>query len=59
MEKVSRRMQQLETVSNNIKLLTEMLNYVQTNKAQESEQEVMKVRGQGPVYREILSPPMI
>lgn len=56
---MSRRMQQLETVSNNIKLLTEMLNYVQTNKAQESEQEVMKVRGQGPVYREILSPPMI
>lgn len=43
-EKVSRRVQQLETVSNNVKLLSEMLNNHNPESSTESDKEIMKVR---------------
>jgi len=43
-EKVSRRVHQLETVSNNVKLLSEMLNNHQPDSSTESDREIMKVR---------------
>lgn len=43
MEKVSKRMQQIETVSNNIKVLKEMLTHYKENSASEAEKDLMKV----------------
>ena len=43
-EKVSRRMQELEVVENNIKVLTEMLAYYSPGSANQSEKDIMKVQ---------------
>ncbi|XP_019615671.1 PREDICTED: ADP-ribosylation factor-binding protein GGA3-like isoform X1 [Branchiostoma belcheri] len=42
MERVSRRMNQLEEVNNNVRLLNEMLAHYKPNEASDSEKEVMK-----------------
>ena len=42
-EKKSKRMQELETVNNNIKLLTEMLQHY-SNGSSQSDKEILKVR---------------
>jgi ADP-ribosylation factor-binding protein GGA len=44
MEKASKRMQELETVTNNIQLLSDMLNHYSADTATSSELDVMKVR---------------
>lgn len=44
MEKVSKRVQQIETVSNNVKLLSEMLAHYQPGNSSESDRDIMKVR---------------
>ena len=44
MEKVSRRVNELETVGNNIKLLTEMLQHYSPSSSSEGERDLMKVR---------------
>ena len=43
MEKVSKRVAELETVSNNIKLLAEMLQHYSASTASEGERDLMKV----------------
>jgi len=43
MEKVSKRMQQIETVNNNIKVLKEMLTHYKESSASEAEKDLMKV----------------
>ncbi|KAK2160731.1 hypothetical protein LSH36_127g04020 [Paralvinella palmiformis] len=42
MEKVSKRMQQIETVNNNIKVLKEMLTHYKESSASEAEKDLMK-----------------
>ena len=44
MEKVSRRVTELETVGNNIKLLAEMLQHYSASLSSEGERDLMKVR---------------
>ena len=44
MEKVSRRVTELETVGNNIKLLAEMLQHYSASSSSEGERDLMKVR---------------
>ena len=46
MEKKSKRTLELETVNNNVKLLTEMLQHYSPGSATESDQEILKVRAQ-------------
>jgi len=43
MEKVSKRTQQLDTTSNNVKLLSDMLQNHEPGGATESDKEIMKV----------------
>ena len=43
MEKVSRRINELEAVNNNVKLLSEMLDHYRANKATEADRDLMKV----------------
>ena len=43
MDKVSKRMTELETVGNNIKLLTEMLQHYSPNSSSDGERDLMKV----------------
>lgn len=43
MEKQSKRTQELDTVNNNVKLLTEMLQHYSPGNSTESDQEILKV----------------
>jgi hypothetical protein len=43
-EKISKRIQQLDTINNNVKLLNDMLHNHQPGSATQSDKEIMKVR---------------
>ena len=55
MEKASKRMQELETVTNNIQLLSDMLNHYSADTATSSELDVMKVRMTAVIYDEFIA----
>ena len=47
MDRKSKRMQELETVNNNVKLLNEMLQHYSTTTATEADTDIMKVGSRG------------
>ena len=47
MDRKSKRMQELETVNNNVKLLNEMLQHYSTTTATEADTDIMKVGCRG------------
>lgn len=58
MDKVSKRVQEIETVNNNMKVLEEMMQHYQRGESNQAERDVMKVcyNYSGSLFAQTFSP---